>query len=83
MVLPDEPVYVFSLISCIYESGICKCGAPVCIYIVGKESKNVYVIPNQGSMSTYQIQDSQQPTTLKGRSLRSNPWVLTFEGSIA
>ena len=24
----------------------------------------------------------QQPTTLKGRSLRSNSWVLTFEGSI-
>ena len=25
----------------------------------------------------------QQPTTLKGRNLRSNPQVLTFEGSIA
>ena len=43
------------------------------ICIVGKESKNVYVIPGQGGMNAYQIQDSQQPTTLKGRSLRSNP----------
>lgn len=34
MVLPDEPIYVFSLINYIYESGICKCGAPVCIYIL-------------------------------------------------
>ena len=68
--IPDEPVYVFSVISCIYGTaygmdGSYTCGAPVFIYIVGKESKNVYILPSEGDMSAYQIQDNKKIKTYR------------------
>ena len=35
-----------------------------CGYLVGKDSKNVYVIPNQGNMDVYQIQDNKKVKTI-------------------
>ena len=65
--IPDEPVYVFDLID--YgrkmDGSICEDGDLSCEYIVGKESKNVYVLPNQGSMSAYQIQDNKKIKTYR------------------
>ena len=51
--IPDEPVYVFYLAYCLRE------------YIVGKESKNVYVIQGRGGMDAYQIQDNKKIKTYR------------------
>lgn len=72
--IPDEPAYFFTLTSCIYENGSILSGAPVCIYIVGKESKNVYVIPGTGGMNAYQIQDNKKIKTYRCSGFKSCDW---------
>ncbi len=65
--IPDEPVYVFYLTYCLREmdGGICEDGNFIRGYIVGKESKNVYVIPGRGGMDAYQIQDNKKIKTYR------------------
>ena len=75
--IPDEPVYVFDLIG--YgrkiDGSICKYGDLIYEYIVGKESKNVYILPNQGSMmSAYQIQDNKKIKTYRCLYSKSYEW---------
>ena len=74
--IPDEPVYVFDLID--YgrkmDGSICEYGYLAYKYIVGKESKNVYILPNQGSMSAYQIQDNKKIKTYRCLYCKSYEW---------
>ena len=74
--IPEEPVYVFDLIGYDHkmDGSICKVGAPDCIYIVGKESKNVYVIPGTGGMNAYQIQDNKKIKTYRCLDCKSYEW---------
>ena len=63
--IPKEPMYGFYLSVISYDIS----GNPVedafGLYLVGKESKNVYAFPNQGGMSVYQIQDNKKIKTYK------------------
>ena len=63
--IPKEPMYCFDLSVISYDIS----GNPVedafGSYLVGKESKNVYIFPNQGGMSVYQIQDNKKIKTYK------------------
>ena len=74
--IPDESVYVFNLIN--YgrkmDGSICEYGYLVYKYVVGKESKNVYILPNQGSMSAYQIQDNKKIKTYRCLYCKSYEW---------
>ena len=74
--IPDEPVYVFDLID--YgrkmDGSICEYGYLAYKYIVGKESKNVYILPNQGSMSAYQIQDNKKIKTYRCLGFKYCDW---------
>ena len=74
--IPDESVYVFDLID--YDrkmdGSICEYGCLAYKYIVGKESKNVYILPNQGSMSAYQIQDNKKIKTYRCLYCKSYEW---------
>ena len=74
--IPDESVYVFDLID--YgrkmDGSICEYGYLAYKYIVGKESKNVYILPNQGSMSAYQIQDNKKIKTYRCLYCKSYEW---------
>ena len=74
--IPDESVYVFDLID--YgrkmDGSICEYGYLAYKYIVGKESKNVYILPNQGSMSAYQIQDDKKIKTYRCLYCKSYEW---------
>ena len=54
--------------------GSYNCGAPVCIYVVGKESKNVYVIPGTGGMNAYQIQDNKKIKTYRCLGFKYCDW---------
>lgn len=77
--IPDEPAYFCTLTSCVYWTdygvdGGYNCGAPDCIYIVGKESKNVYVIPGTGGMNAYQIQDNKKIKTYRCLGFKSDDW---------
>ena len=77
--IPDEPAYFCTLTSCVYGmpygvDGGYNCGAPDCIYIVGKESKNVYVIPDTGGMNAYQIQDNKKIKTYRCLGYKSCEW---------
>ena len=73
--IPDEPAYVFTLTSYTREMDGSICGgAPFCIYIVGKESKNVYVIPGQGGMNAYQIQDNKKIKTYRCLGFKFDEW---------
>lgn len=77
--IPDEPAYVCTLTSCIYWTdygmdGNYNCGEPDCIYIVGKESKNVYVIPGPGGMNAYQIQDNKKIKTYRCSGFKYCDW---------
>ena len=74
--IPDEPVYVFDLVGYGREmdGSICEDGYFNCEYIVGKESKNVYILPNQGSMSAYQIQDNKKIKTYRYLDSKSYEW---------
>ena len=78
--IPDEPAYFCSLISCIYgtdygmDGSICEAGPPVCIYIVGKESKNVYRLPGRGIVNAYQIQDNKKIKTYRCLGYKSCEW---------
>ena len=55
--IPEEPVYEFYLY-CLDTNN--EKDFDICIYLVGKESKNVYAMPNQGGMNAYQIQDNKK-----------------------
>ena len=74
--IPDESVYVFDLID--YgrkmDGSICEYGYLAYKYVVGKESKNVYILPNQGSMSAYQIQDNKKIKTYRCLYCKSYEW---------
>ena len=74
--IPDESVYVFDLID--YgrkmDGSICEYGDLSYKYVVGKESKNVYILPNQGSMSAYQIQDNKKIKTYRCLYCKSYEW---------
>ena len=74
--IPDESVYVFDLID--YgrkmDGSICEYGYLAYKYVVGKESKNVYILPNQGSMSAYQIQDNKKIKTYRCLYSKSYEW---------
>ena len=77
--IPDEPAYFCTLTSCVYGmpygvDGSYNCGAPDCIYIVGKESKNVYVIPGSGGMNAYQIQDNKKIKTYRCLGFKYCDW---------
>ena len=74
--IPDEPVYIFDLISYGREmdGSICEVGDTIYGYIVGKESKNVYILPNQGNMSAYQIQDNKKIKTYRCLYCKSYEW---------
>ena len=62
--IPKEPCYEF-LLEALDDNGEVLFDA--CSYLVGKESKNVYVIPNQGCMDIYQIQDDKKVKTIPWR----------------
>ena len=74
--IPDESVYVFDLID--YgrkmDGSICEYGYLAYKYIVGKESKNVYILPSQGSMSAYQIQNNIKIKTYRCLYCKSYEW---------
>lgn len=74
--IPDESVYVFDLID--YgrkmDGSICEYGYLAYKYVVGKESKNVYILPSQGSMSAYQIQDNKKIKTYRCLYSKSYEW---------
>ena len=79
--IPDEPAYVCSLISYTYGTdygmdGNYNCGKTDCIYIVGKESKNVYILPGPGQdgMNAYQIQDNKKIKTYRCLGYKSYDW---------
>lgn len=60
--IPREPVYEFTLE--VYSLDGSEVLNDECGYLVGKESKNVYVIPHQGCMDVYQIQDNKKVKTI-------------------
>lgn len=60
--IPKEPCYAFSIYSYDKSGEIAN---SCCEYLVGKNSKNVYVIYNQGNSSAYQIQNNQKVKTFK------------------
>lgn len=74
--IPDESVYVFDLIDygSKMDGSICEYGYLAYKYVVGKESKNVYILPSQGSMSAYQIQDNKKIKTYRCLYSKSYEW---------
>ena len=74
--IPDEPVYIFDLISYGREmdGSICEVGDTIYGYIVGKESKNVYILPGQGSVNAYQIQDNKKIKTYRCLGFKYCDW---------
>lgn len=60
--LPKEPCYEFSI--CTYDNNG-EIASGYCEYLVGKNSKNVYVMSNQGNTSVYQIENNQKVKTFK------------------
>jgi hypothetical protein len=60
--LPKEPCYEFYVHA--YETNG-EIAYDSCEYLVGKESKNVYIAPNQGGMSLYQIKNNEKVKTFK------------------
>lgn len=64
----------------VYEFGFCRIAKngeilnDIGTYLVGKESKNVYVLPNQGLMSAYQIENNQKVKTFKYKGEFSTDW---------
>lgn len=60
--IPKEPCYEFYVH--VYDAnGEVLCD--ICEYLVGKESKSVYIAPNQGGMSIYQIKNNQKVNTFR------------------
>ena len=74
--IPDEPVYVFDLVGYGREmdGSICEVGDTIYGYIVGKESKNVYILPGQGSVNAYQIQDNKKIKTYRCLGFKYCDW---------
>lgn len=72
--IPKESMYRFDLSTISYDIS----GNPVEDgfggYLVGKESKNVYAFPNQGSMNVYQIQDNKKIKTYRYLDGKSHEW---------
>lgn len=60
--IPKEPCYEF-YVHVYDDNGEILCD--ICEYLVGKESKSVYIAPNQGGMSVYQIKNNQKVNTFK------------------
>lgn len=60
--IPRESIYEFSLQDVDNNGEVLN---DFCDYLVGKDSKNVYVIPNQGNMDVYQIQDNKKVKTIQ------------------
>lgn len=60
--MPKEPYYEF-YVHVYGDNG--EAYYDSCEYLVGKESKNVYIAPNQGGMSLYQIKNNQIVKTFK------------------
>ena len=60
--IPKEPCYEF----CVnYYNNKGQDLNGVCVYLVGKQSKKIYCIPNQGGMPAYQIENNQKVKTFK------------------
>ena len=74
--IPDEPAYLFDLVGYGREmdGSICEVGDSIYGYIVGKESKNVYILPGQGSVNAYQIQDNKKIKTYRCLGFKSCDW---------
>lgn len=64
--IPEEPIYDFILTN--YNGDL------ICEYIVGRESKNVYILPNQSNMSAYQIQDNKKIKTYRYLDYKFDEW---------
>lgn len=65
-----EPFFLFHL-SYVYD------GQPMednCAYLVGKNSKRVYIVPNQGSMSMYEYKNNQKIRTYAYLGGKSHEW---------
>lgn len=60
--VPKEPCYDFSIYAYDNNGEIVNA---CCEYLVGKNSKNVYVMWNQGNSSVYQIENNQKVKTFK------------------
>ena len=74
--IPDEPAYFFDLVGYGREmdGSICEVGDSIYGYIVGKESKNVYILPGQGSVNAYQIQDNKKIKTYRCLDFKYCDW---------
>lgn len=66
--MPGEGVYAFTLLDSEVGAGY--------TYLVGKTSKNVYILPTQGFFSAYQIKDNQVAKTFEwnGDGAKSDDW---------
>jgi hypothetical protein len=60
--IPKEPCYYFSIHHYDNSGEITN---NCCDYLVGKDSKNVYAMWNQGNSSVYQIKNNQKVKTFK------------------
>lgn len=60
--IPAEPCYVFYIDNYSDDGKVTDTSKE---YLVGKNSKNVYIIPNQGGQSAYQIKNNQKVKTFK------------------
>lgn len=60
--VPKEPCYEFYI--CDYQTNG-EVANDYCEYLVGKNSRNVYVMSNQGNTSVYQMQNNQKVKTFK------------------
>ena len=60
--IPKEPYYEFYVHVYDYNEEVFF---DICEYLVGKESKNVYIAPNQGGMPIYQIKNNLKVNTFK------------------
>ena len=74
--IPDEPAYVLDVVGYGREmdGSICEVGDSIYGYIVGKESKNVYILPGQGSVNAYQIQDNKKIKTYRCLGFKYCDW---------
>lgn len=60
--IPKEPCYEFYIANYGDDGEV---NSTINEYLVGKNSKNVYILPNQGGKSAYQIKNNQKVKTFK------------------
>lgn len=60
--IPAEPCYVFYIDNYSTDGNVTDTSKK---YLVGKNSKNLYILPNQGGQSAYQIKNNQKVKTFK------------------